>query len=112
MFANLRLKSRMLILIALAVFGMGTITILGALGVSRDLHEGHQQTVKAAVEAAYNIIAGYQALEKAGKMSRSEAQKAAAESVRMARYGGTDGRSVYFHIWPPEGVTVMPPIRP
>ncbi len=112
MFANLRLKSRMFILIALAVFGMGTITILGALGVSRDLHEGHQQTVKAAVEAAYNIIAGYQALEKAGKMSRSEAQKAAAESVRMARYGGTDGRSEYFHIWTPEGVTVMHPIRP
>nr|WP_308806153.1 methyl-accepting chemotaxis protein [Azospira sp.] len=102
----------MFILIALAVFGMGTITILGALGVSRDLHEGHQQTVRAAVEAAYNIIAGYQALEKAGKMSRSEAQKAAAESVRMARYGGADGRSEYFHIWTPEGVTVMHPIRP
>ncbi|GBG03010.1 chemotaxis protein [Azospira sp. I13] len=112
MFANLSLKMKLAILIALAVFGMGVVTGISAWGVKRDLTDGHRAVVQAAVESVYNIAVNYQALEAAGKMSREEAQLAAREAMRHARYGGADGKTEYFYIYRSDGITVMHAARP
>jgi len=112
MFDNLRLKTKVFILIVLVISGMAVQVAFNIWAVYRDLSDGHKAQVKAVVESAYNIAAGFQAMEAAGKLSREEAQKAATTALRNARYGGEDGKTDYFYIYTLEGVSVMMPPRP
>jgi len=60
------------------------------------------------VEAAYGILAHYEAEERAGRMSREAAQKAAMQSVRGLRYDSQE----YFWINDMHPRMLMHPIRP
>ena len=112
MFSNLKLKTKMQILMALVICGMAAITAINAWKVNRDLIDGHKIIVKTATEAAYNIAANYQALEAAGKMSKEEAQRTAKESIRHIRYGGPEGKTEYFYMYDTAGVSIMHATRP
>ena len=61
--------------------------------MKHDLTEGRKFQIKSVVESVHSAIAAYQAQEAAGKMSREQAQKAAAEIIGSFRYGGADGKA-------------------
>jgi len=112
MFAKLSLKTKLVLLLVMSVIGMVLLTGLSAWGVKRDLTDGRKNTVKSVVETSYNILAGFQAQEAAGKMSREEAQKAAREALRAAGYGGANGKTDYFYIYDKDGICILLPPRP
>jgi methyl-accepting chemotaxis protein len=109
---QLSFRGKIAALVVTAVAGVATVTTVATV-------QGHQQIVEArrsqlvtAVQSAYQIAAGYHTQEAAGKLSRDDAQKAAREAIRLARYGGADGHSDYFYVWRMDGVGVMHPIKP
>lgn len=106
MLQNLGLRARLTLIVIAALLGMLTIGILSATNAKRALLESHKEQIRFGVQSAYNIVAGYQELEAAGKLSRDEAQRLAVEAVRQARYGGEDGKAEYFYIWTLEGSNV------
>ena len=65
-----------------------------------------------AVQTAQSVVRDYQARAANGSMSVEDAQKAARETLRTARYGGADGKTEYFYIWSTEGAAVMHPFKP
>jgi len=109
MLANMKLRSKIVLLLLTALAGMVAITAFSAVVAKRDLTEGRKDVIKSTVEAGYNIVAHYQSLEAAGKLSKDEAQRLAAEAVKVAKYGGTDGKTEYLYIWTMQGVSVVHP---
>ena len=77
-----------------------------------EAYNARREVLKAAVESAYQIAAGYQAKVGAGGMTDQQAQAAAKEAIRQSRFGGVDGKSEYFYIWSMERINVMHPIKP
>ncbi|MBI2308597.1 MAG: cache domain-containing protein [Rhodocyclales bacterium] len=109
MLGNMKLRSKIILLVLAALAGMAVITVFSALAAKRDLTEGRKEVIKSMVEAGYNIIAHYQSLEAAGKLPKEEAQRLAAEAVKVARYGGADSKTEYLYVWTMEGVSVVHP---
>ncbi|MFC5302553.1 methyl-accepting chemotaxis protein [Azospira restricta] len=109
MLGNMKLRSKIVLLVLAALVGMASITVFSALAAKRDLTEGRKELIKSMVEAGYNILEHYQGLEAAGKLSKEEAQRLAAEAVKVAKYGGADGKTEYLYAWTMQGVGVVHP---
>jgi methyl-accepting chemotaxis protein len=101
-------KISLLVVSSIAVFLV--ITGISLFQTSEHIMEGRRTALRMAVQSAYNIVAGYQAAAAAGTLSEEEAKKAATEAVRLARYGGTDGKADYFYLMTTDGVGVMHPL--
>ncbi len=106
MFAQLSLRGRLALIVISAVIGMVVIALLGAFGARQALQDSHREQVKTGVQAIHNLVSYYQEQEVAGKLSRDEAQKLAADAIRQARYGGPDGKTEYYYAWTLAGVGV------
>ncbi len=100
------------LLVGAALACVVLVTLQSAWSSRQEVRAGREVQLRSAVEAAYSIIAGYEARAAKGEMTLEQAQHAAREAVRTARYGGADGRTEYFYIWRMDTVTVMHPIRP
>jgi len=109
MLGNMTLRSKIVLLVLAALAGMVAITAISALAARRDLTDGRKEIIKSVVEAGYNILEHYQAQEAAGKLSKEEAQRLAAEAVKVAKYGGADGKTEYLYVWTKQGVSVVHP---
>lgn len=109
MLANLKLRSKMLLLVLSSLVGLGVMTAYSAVKTKQQLTEARMELIKSVVEAGHNAILEFQAEEAAGKLGREEAQRAAAEVIRTSRYGGPDGKTEYLYIWSMEGVSVSHP---
>jgi methyl-accepting chemotaxis protein len=107
MIKNLSFKRKIGLLVVSAVLGLAVVTGLSVLQTRSDITEGRKTALRNAVEATSNIVAGYQAAAAAGTMKVEDAQKAAAEAVRLARYGA-EGKD-YFFIMTTDGIGVMHP---
>ncbi len=71
------------------------------------LMRGHRSTVTDVVSVAHGIVAHYEAMERAGTLSREQAQSQAKEALRTFRYGDND----YVWINDLEPRVVMHPFR-
>ncbi|HEX5804363.1 MAG TPA: methyl-accepting chemotaxis protein [Azospira sp.] len=109
MLGNMNLRGKIILLVLASLAGMAMITVFSALAAKRDLTEGRKEVIKSVVEAGYNLIAHYQALELTGQLPRAEAQRLAAEAVKVAMYGGADGKTEYLYVWTMQGVGVVHP---
>ena len=105
---NLSVSQRFVLLIVASLLGMLLLAVLGLNGTRNAMEDGNNKSIRNLVESAHGVVAHYEALERAGKMSRAEAQSAAMEALRPVRYDTTE----YFYIWSLEGVSVMHPTRP
>ena len=103
-------KAKIVTLIALAVAGMLLLATLSFWQIRTLMLDGRKAQLTAAVQSARSIVDGYQKKAAGGAMSVAEAQSAAREALRAARYG--DGGSDYFYIWTLDGVSVMLPSKP
>ncbi|QEL65426.1 methyl-accepting chemotaxis protein [Oryzomicrobium terrae] len=111
MLEKMRLRTKMLVITATVLLGLILMTVLSALNTRTELTEARKALVRAQVENAYSMIAGFQAQEAEGKLTREEAQARAKEVIRLTRYGGEDGKAEYLYIWTTDGVSVMHPIK-
>ena len=105
-------RQRIIGLVVVAIVGLMALTGIQAWVSFDEAHQARREVLRAAVESAYQIAAGYQAKVGAGGMTDEQAQTAAREAIRQARFGGSDGRSEYFYIWSMERINVMHPIKP
>jgi len=111
MLNRLSFKSKIGLLVAAAVVAVLVMAVTAALQSRQQITDARRQQLVTAVQAAHGIVMGYQAKAAKGEMSQADAQKAAAEAVGLARYGGADGKTEYFYVWTLDGMGVMHPIR-
>ena len=106
---NLRLRTKIIVLVLVALVGMFVLGALAAASARNALTEARKETIKSVIDAAYNQIAYFQGLEADGKLSREEAQRRAIEAISIARYGGEEGKTEYLYIWSGKGIGVYHP---
>ncbi|WP_296655886.1 methyl-accepting chemotaxis protein [Rhodoferax sp.] len=89
---------------------LGIAVLAGALLWSERtlIMDERQANVRQVVEAAHGVLAHYHAQETQGKLSRSDAQRTASETVRAMRYSGVE----YFWINDMQPKMVMHAARP
>ena len=98
-------------MIGTALTALLIMAILSLLQERRLITESRKDMLTTAVQSAHSIVVGYQAKAASGAMSVEDAQKAAKDALRIARYGGPEGKTEYFYIWTTEGVGVMHPFK-
>jgi methyl-accepting chemotaxis protein len=109
MLEKLSFNRKILLLVATAVVGVLLVSGLAFVQLREEITNARKATLKAAVQSAATIVAGYQAAVAAGKMSDADAKKAATDSLRMARYGDLGGKADYFYALTTDGIAVMHP---
>lgn len=98
----------------LGLMVVGTLLSLGALiGVSvwtlySELVATDKHRLENVVEAAGSVFAHFHALEKAGSLSRQDAQRQAVAQLRPLRFDGDN----YVFIYDTQAVTVLSPAKP
>ena len=98
-------------MIGTALTALLIMAILSLLQERRLITESRKDMLTTAVQSAHSIVVGYQPKAASGAMSVEDAQKAAKDALRIARYGGPEGKTEYFYIWTTEGVGVMHPFK-
>ena len=98
-------------MIGTALTALLIMAILSLLQERRLITESRKDMLTAAVQSAHSIVVGYQPKAASGAMSVEDAQKAAKDALRIARYGGPEGKTEYCYIWTTEGVGVMHPFK-
>ncbi len=93
MFNQLKLRTKIVLLVVVSLVGMLGLATFAVLEMKRDLSDARRIQIKSVTEALFNTVADFHAQEVAGKLTRDQAQKAALEAVRTARYGGQDGKT-------------------
>ena len=106
MIDRMKLRTKIAALVIAALLGLISMVVLSAIQVKRDLLDGRQKVIQSVLEGVISTVSTYQAQEAAGKITREEAQKAAAEAIGMVRYGGDDGKSEYVYAFTTEGVGI------
>ena len=109
MIEKLTFNRKILLLVASAVAGVLLVSGLAFFQLREEITNARKATLKAAVQSAATLAAGYQAAASAGKMSEADAMKAATDALRMARYGDLAGKPDYFYIVTTDGLAVMHP---
>jgi len=109
MLRRLSFKRKISLLVAGAIVGVALVSAMAVFQTRADIVEGRTTALRSAVQSATNIAAGYQAQAAAGTMGVEDAKKAAREAIRLARYGGAEGKSDYFYILTTDGMAVMHP---
>ena len=109
MIEKLSFNRKILLLVASAVIGVLLVSGLAFMQLREEITNARKATLKAAVQSQATVVAGYQAAAAAGKMSEADAQKAATDALRMARYGDLAGNADYFYALTTDGIAVMHP---
>ena len=107
-FRNLRLGTKIWIMVTLSVIGSLVIIFSALQSVERVLLEDRMVKTRHVVETASGVIEHFHAQEKSGELSREAAQAAAMGAVKALRYEEKD----YFWINDMGPVMVMHPIKP
>ncbi|MFL6696213.1 MAG: methyl-accepting chemotaxis protein [Vitreoscilla sp.] len=109
---TLTFKNKIALLAGVSIGGIALLTIAAGLEIRSQIIDGRKAGLVMAVQSERSIVASYKALADQGAMPLEAAQKAAADAVRRARFGGADGLANYFYIWGTDGTGVMHPIKP
>ncbi|MGY4830214.1 methyl-accepting chemotaxis protein [Sphaerotilaceae bacterium SBD11-9] len=109
MLQNLSFKRKIGLLVGVSVLGIATLAIMSVITLRHHVEEGRRAQLVSAVQSAFNIAAAYQAKAASGAMPDDVAQKAAADAIRVSRYGGAEGKSDYFYVWKLDGTGVVHP---
>ncbi len=86
MIDQMKLKTKIALLVVAALLGLVTLIALSAVEMRRDLIDGRKAVIRSVLEGVHATLSAYQAQEAAGTMPREQAQKLAAEAIGMVRY--------------------------
>ena len=103
MIEKLSFHRKILSLLATTIVGVLLVSGLAFLQLREELVSARKATLKAAVQSAATLVAGYQAAAASGRMSGADAQKAATDALRMSRYGDLAGKPDYFYVITTDG---------
>src|SRR5690606_15788995 len=106
MLEHMTLRIRIILLVVVALLAVMALSIWSAVSTRNEMVEGRKEVIRAVMDSAYNLAHHYHALERAGTLSREQAQKAVADSYLAGRYGGADRKAEYVYAWTVEGVGV------
>lgn len=109
--SKLSFKMKIMLMIGAALAALLIMSVASLVQERRLITDSRKDMLTTAVQSARSIVAAYQAKAASGAMPQEEAQKAAKDALRIARYGGADGKTEYFYIWTTEGVGVMHPFK-
>jgi methyl-accepting chemotaxis protein len=109
---SLTFKNKIALLAGVAIAGIVLISAGAAWSLRAQIIEGRKSGLVTAVQSQRSIAAAYQAKAEKGEMTVEAAQKAAMDALRLARFGGADGKSNYGFIFDYDGVSVMHPFKP
>jgi len=90
LFRNLRIKYKLLIIVGLAVIGLGTTMVVNALTMRSSLDTEKQLKTRHVVEVAYGALEHYYRLSQAGNMTEDAAKAAAIAELSSLRYEDKD----------------------
>ena len=107
MFKNISFKRKIGLLVGVAIAGLALLSAYSVAQQRQQIVDGRTGQLVTAVQSAHSIVAAYQAKAQSGAMSEADAQKAAKDALRIARYNTSD----YFYIWTLDGGGVMHPIK-
>ena len=94
--SKLSFKMKIMLMIGTALAALLIMAIMFLLQERRLISESRKDLLTTAVQSAHSIVAAYQAKAASGATPQEEAQKAAKEALRLARYGGPEGKTEYF----------------
>ncbi|WP_341743475.1 methyl-accepting chemotaxis protein [Azonexus hydrophilus] len=100
--ANLRVATRMQLLVGLTLVGLIVLCLVSLLQLKDSMLEDRKQKTRDIVEVALGIVKHHHQLAASGKISEEDAKNAARDSLRDLRYGeddyyfGFDTGGVYF----------------
>lgn len=114
MFANLKVRTRLILLTAVAAVSMCVMGVMNMKGMEQSyqqsvsslenaLYDDYDEQIKAQVENVVSLIQQFYSKYEAGSCTEQEAQKMAADAVRELRYG----ENGYFWIDTYEGDNVV-----
>jgi len=110
--SSLTFKNKIALLAGVAIGGIVLLTAGAAWTLRDQVIEGRKAGLVMAVQSQRSIAAAFEQRAEKGEMTVEAAQKAAADALRGARFGGADGKANYFFIWNTDGVGVMHPFKP
>ena len=102
------IRTRLVLVGAVAVAAMLLIAALSLVTGNISLREGRAAETRHLVEAAYGAVAHFHNLEQTGALTRTQAQKAAMETIRHMRHGEQE----YFWINDLHPRMIMHPAQP
>ncbi len=83
---NMTLGARMLLIMATTLVALAAVFAYVLYDERSSMMKDRQQKLRNLVEVAHGVVSGFEAAERAGQMSREEAQKAAMAAVKTLRY--------------------------
>jgi methyl-accepting chemotaxis protein len=108
MLHNLSLRKKLMLPLVLSWICLLAITLWNAWQMRELRQQDRELTLQQVTDTANSVVAEYEAMARAGKLSTDEAQKQALDRVRVMRFGG-DG---YFTVMRSDAVVLMHAIKP
>ena len=105
---NLKIGARLNLVSLAALLGLALVLALSLFRLDDTMRADVADRTQKTVEIAHSTLVHYHGLERAGAMSRSEAQAAAVSAVKAMRYGNDD----YFWVNDMQPRMVMHPMKP
>ena len=109
MINHLTFNKKIALLMTSAVVGIAIVCGLSVWKTRAEIIQGKQAALRTAVQAAQSIATAQLARVKDGGVSEADAKKAAADTLRTARYGA-EGKD-YFFVFVTDGTGVMHPFK-
>jgi len=103
-----KLGARLLLIVAGTAVGIVAVGGFSLFEIRHNLFEDRKVKTQHVVQVAESLMAYYHEQEKAGAMSREDAQKAAIAAINKLRYDGEE----YYWVQTLDNVMVMHPFRP
>jgi len=110
--SSLTFKNKIALLAGVAIGGIALLSAGAAWKLREQIVDGRTAGLTMAVQSQVSIANAFEAKAEKGEMTVEAAQKAAMDALRLARFGGADGKSNYFFIFDADGVSVMHPFKP
>lgn len=104
---RLKIGTRVLVIGIASLIGLILVLGLSIQRLDSELNDGFNDRTRQALDVAYSQFDRFQAEERAGRMTRAEAQKAAQDAIRSMRFGKND----YFFIFDTDHNMLMHPVK-
>lgn len=111
MIPKLKLGSRIILLVIIALLGLATLSLISAFEMKHLLTEGRKQLVESVLQGVHSTLEYYDNQVKSGKMTLEEAQSAGKKAIENIRFGGNNGKSEYVYSFTTEGVGIYHPVK-
>ncbi|MBU1224678.1 MAG: EAL domain-containing protein [Gammaproteobacteria bacterium] len=106
--SNFNLRSRLFMIVAVALGAMALIATLALMDERSRLMEDRAVKTRHLVESAHGVLVHFHALQQRGELTEGEAKRAALDTIRTMRYDNSE----YFWINDLEPRMVMHPVMP